>query len=186
MQIATTNVSVFNEKRKSNIFQDCKTISGITVVKNKRNDTIKQKKVLWKNGDGNGENNTRKDKKRNTGIKKQNTGMLLQQTRIKRSRKIYKRIVEQSREKNGWQMSEVLGESTPYKIQKFINCRKQDASQFRDESVEPVVDETSFLKHEKMSAGVQWQYGETTRRIKNCQIGVFMNYVVSDKFCCND
>ena len=49
-----------------------------------------------------------------------------------------------------------------------------------------VVDETGFLKQGKMSAGVQRQYSGTAGRIENCQIGIFMNDAVNDKFCCID
>ncbi len=72
--------------------------------------------------------------------------------------------------KNGWQMSEILGESTPYRIQQFINRGRWSADELRDvlqkyvkekfqnESAVPIVDEIGFLKQEKMSAGVQRQY----------------------------
>lgn len=57
---------------------------------------------------------------------------------------------------------------------------------FQNEKAVLVVDETGILKQGKMSAGVQRQYSGTAGRIENCQIGVFMNYAVNDKFCCID
>lgn len=65
-------------------------------------------------------------------------------------------------------------------LQKYVK------EKFQDESAVLVVDETGFLKQGKMSAGVQRQYSGTAGRIENCQIGVFMNYAVNDKFCCID
>lgn len=95
-------------------------------------------------------------------------------------------------------MSEILGESTPYKMQQFIYRGKWSAEElkevlqnyvkekFQDASAVLVMDETGFLKQGKMSAGVQRQYSGTAGRIENCQIGVFMNYAVNNKFCCID
>lgn len=37
-----------------------------------------------------------------------------------------------------------------------------------------------------MSAGVQRQYSSTAGSIENCQIGIFMNYVSENRFCCMD
>jgi len=60
--------------------------------------------------------------------------------------------------KNGGQLSEILGQSTPYSIQQFIYRGNWDANelrddlcnyvvdQLRDESAVLVVDETGFLK----------------------------------------
>lgn len=93
-------------------------------------------------------------------------------------------------------MPEILGESTPYRMQQFIGRGRWSADElrdvlqkyvkekFQDESAVLVVDETGFLKQGKMSAGVQRQYSGTAGRIENCQTGVFMNYAVNDKFCC--
>lgn len=90
--------------------------------------------------------------------------------------------------KNGWQMAEQLGESTPYKIQQFLYRGRWEADLVRDDLRdyvaerlgEPggvlVVDETGFLKQGKKSAGVKRQYSGTAGRIENCQIGVFLTY----------
>lgn len=61
--------------------------------------------------------------------------------------------------KNGWQLAEQLGESTPYKIQQFLYRGVWDADMVREDLKEYVsrrmgepdgvlvVDETGFLKH---------------------------------------
>ncbi len=117
---------------------------------------------------------------------------------LNEAEKYIKGLMSRAERKNGWQMAEVLGESTPYKIQQFIGRGRWSADElrdvlqkyvkekFQDESAVLVVDETGFLKQGKMSAGVQRQYSGTAGRIENCQIGVFMNDAVNDKFCCID
>lgn len=117
---------------------------------------------------------------------------------VSEAEKYIKGLLSRAERKNGWQMAEVLGESTPYKIQQFI-CRGRWSAdelrevlqeyvkeKFQDASAVLVIDETGFLKQGKMSAGVQRQYSGTAGRIENCQIGVFMNYAVNGKFCCID
>jgi SRSO17 transposase len=90
--------------------------------------------------------------------------------------------------KNGWQLAEMTGQSTPYKIQQFLYRGRWDTDELRDQlqryvkdhlgSPEGVlvVDETGFLKKGTHSAGVQRQYSGTAGRIENCQIGVFLSY----------
>jgi len=90
--------------------------------------------------------------------------------------------------KNGWQMSEYLGESTPYSIQQFIYRGRYSADGLRDElrgyvcenlgedDGTMVLDETGFLKQGKHSCGVKRQYSGTAGRVENCQIGVFLTY----------
>lgn len=109
---------------------------------------------------------------------------------LNEAEKYIKGLMSRAERKNGWQMSEILGESTPYRIQQFINRGRWSADElrnvlqkyvkekFQDKSAVLVVDETGFLKQGKMSAGVQRQYSRTSGRIENCQIGVFMNYAV--------
>src|SRR5581483_6229149 len=41
------------------------------------------------------------------------------------------------------------------------------------------IDETSFPKRGKHSAGVQVQYCGTTGQVENCQVGVFLTYVTA-------
>ena len=93
-----------------------------------------------------------------------------------------------SERKNGWQLSEYMGEETPYKLQQFIYRGRYDADKLRDASREYiaeeigdpegvlVVDDTGFIKQGKKSCGVKRQYSGTAGKIENCQIGVFLTY----------
>jgi len=90
--------------------------------------------------------------------------------------------------KNGWQLSEWLGDSRPDGVQRLLTGSGWDADGVRDDLrsyvVEHlgdsdgvlVVDETGFLKKGKSSVGVKRQYSGTAGRIENCQIGVFLCY----------
>lgn len=90
--------------------------------------------------------------------------------------------------KNGWQLAEALGETTPDGVQRLLNQAVWDAEAVRDDLrayvVEHlgdedgilVIDETGFLKKGTQSAGVKRQYSGTAGRIENCQIGVFLVY----------
>jgi SRSO17 transposase len=104
------------------------------------------------------------------------------------AQKYIKGLTGTSERKNGWQLSEYLGESTPYALQQFIYRGRYKADSLRDElrgyigeklgdeEGVLVVDETGFLKQGKMSCGVKRQYSGTAGRIENCQIGVFLTY----------
>jgi SRSO17 transposase len=90
--------------------------------------------------------------------------------------------------KNGWQLAEQAGETTPDGMQRLLTSARWDADALRDDVrayvVEHlgdpggvlVVDETGFLKKGNKSAGVQRQYSGTAGRIENCQVGVFLTY----------
>jgi len=90
--------------------------------------------------------------------------------------------------KNSWQLAEVLGEPTPYRIQHLLGRARWEADALRDDLqqyvvdhlADPeailVVDETGFLKKGRHSAGVARQYSGTAGRVDNCQIGVFLAY----------
>lgn len=90
--------------------------------------------------------------------------------------------------KNGWQLAEQLGESTPDGVQHLLARADWDADAVRDELIdyvgehlgEPggvlVVDETGFLKKGAKSCGVARQYSGTAGRIENSQVGVFLAY----------
>jgi SRSO17 transposase len=90
--------------------------------------------------------------------------------------------------KNGWQLAEQAGETTPDGMQHLLARADWDADQVRDdlrayvvehlgdERAVLVVDETGFLKKGTKSVGVQRQYSGTAGRIENCQIGVFLVY----------
>ena len=102
-----------------------------------------------------------------------------------------KGLLGSAERKNSWQLSEKIGESTPYKMQQFIYRGEYKADAIRDElrryvgeSIgEPegvlVVDDTGFIKQGKKSCGVQRQYTGTAGKICNCQIGVFLTYASS-------
>jgi SRSO17 transposase len=90
--------------------------------------------------------------------------------------------------KNGWQLAEQVGDTTPDGMQRLLNHARWDADQVRDDLRDYVVehlgdpggvlvvDETGFLKKGTKSAGVKRQYSGTAGRIENCQIGVFLAY----------
>ena len=88
--------------------------------------------------------------------------------------------------KNGWQLAEAAGDSTPDRMQDFLARMLWDAEGVRDDlrayvvehlgdtGAVLVLDETGFLKKGTKSVGVQRQYSGTAGRIENCQIGVFL------------
>jgi SRSO17 transposase len=90
--------------------------------------------------------------------------------------------------KNGWQLSEWMGETAPYAVQHLLDRARWDADQARDrvrsyalqelhsEDALLIVDETGFLKKGTHSAGVKRQYSGTAGRIENSQVGVFLCY----------
>ncbi len=91
--------------------------------------------------------------------------------------------------KNGWQLAEQAGLSTPYAMQYLLNRALWESDEVRNilqayvrEMLGPggilVIDETGFLKKGKKSVGVQRQYSGTAGRIENCQIGVFLTYAL--------
>lgn len=100
-------------------------------------------------------------------------------------------IVSDTTRKNGWQLAEQAGEARPDGIQRLLNAAVWDADLVRDDLRayvlerlgDPhailVIDETSFRKRGKKSAGVKKQYCGTTGQIENCQVGVFLAYVSS-------
>ena len=93
--------------------------------------------------------------------------------------------------KNGWQVAEVVGDTTPYGIQHLLGRAQWDAEEVRkdlrayvvehlgDPQAVLVIDETGFLKKGLHSAGVARQYSGTAGRVENCQVGVFLTYASS-------
>lgn len=93
--------------------------------------------------------------------------------------------------KNGWQLAEQAGETTPDGMQRLLATARWDVDALRDDlcayviehlgttDAVLVVDETGFLKKGTKSVGVQRQYSGTAGRIENCQIGVFLSYASS-------
>jgi SRSO17 transposase len=110
---------------------------------------------------------------------------------FKNGQKYIKGLLGTMERKNGWQMAEYLGETTPYALQQFIYRGRFRANDLRDKLREYVneklgeadgvlvVDETGFLKQGKKSCGVKRQYSGTAGCIENCQIGVFLTYTSS-------
>lgn len=90
--------------------------------------------------------------------------------------------------KNGWQMAEEVGDTTPDKTQRLLYQAKWDADKARDELqgyvIEElgeadgigIVDETGFIKKGDKSAGVERQYTGTAGKIENSQVGTFLGY----------
>jgi SRSO17 transposase len=105
-----------------------------------------------------------------------------------RARDYLKGLLSPAERKNGWQLAEMVGDTTPYGFQQFLYRSPWNADDLRDDLrayvVEQlgdadavlVVDETGFLKKGTRSAGVARQYSGTAGRIENCQIGVFLTY----------
>lgn len=114
------------------------------------------------------------------------------------ARKYILGLMSGAERKNGWQLSEQIGEHTPYRLQQFLYRSSWDADSVRDhlrsyvcerlgeENGILVVDETGFLKQGKHSVGVQRQYSGTAGRVENCQIGVFLTYASQKGHCMID
>jgi SRSO17 transposase len=93
--------------------------------------------------------------------------------------------------KNSWHLAEQAREGTPYGMQRLLARSVWDADLVRDDLRSYVlehlgtheaivaIDETSFPKRGKKSAGVQVQYCGTTGQVENCQVGVFLSYVTA-------
>lgn len=100
-------------------------------------------------------------------------------------------IVSETVRKNGWQLAEHAGECRPDGMQRLLTSAVWDTDGVRDDllvyvvqhlgrqGVIIVIDETSFLKRGRKSAGVGVQYCGTTGRVENCQVGVFLSYVTA-------
>ena len=79
--------------------------------------------------------------------------------------------------KNGWQLAERAGDSTPYGVHRLLSTYRWDANLVRDDlkgyvmehlgdaDGVLVVDETGFLKKGNKSVGVQRQYGGAGREL---------------------
>ncbi|MFF3735714.1 IS701 family transposase [Streptomyces sp. NPDC002476] len=90
--------------------------------------------------------------------------------------------------KNGWTLSEQVGQLRPDGVQRLLNLSDWDENAVRDDIRDFVVetigspdgvlicDDTGFLKKGTKSAGVQRQYSGTAGRTENSQIGTFLAY----------
>src|SRR5437660_6243013 len=100
-------------------------------------------------------------------------------------------LLSSTERKNGWQLAEQAREARPYGMQRLLSQAVWDAGLVRDdlreyvlehlgqEAAILVIDESSFPKRGKKSAGVQMQYCGTTGQVENCQVGVFLAYVTA-------
>lgn len=97
-------------------------------------------------------------------------------------------VLSRAERKNGWQLAEGAGDTTPDGMQRLLNSYRWEADEVRDdlrayvvehlgqEGGVLVVDESGFVKKGTKSVGVQRQYSGTAGRVENCQIGVFLAY----------
>jgi SRSO17 transposase len=95
--------------------------------------------------------------------------------------------------KNGWTISEYVGEPEPKALQRFLNLTPWDTEALlavnREYAIEHladthgilVADPTGFAKKGSKSVGVQRQYSGTLGRVDNCQIATFLAYVTSNR-----
>ena len=109
----------------------------------------------------------------------------------RRARTYLQALLSPCERKNGWQLAELVGETTPDGVQRLLNAADWDADLVRDDLrayvvehlADPeavlVIDETGFLKKGDKSVGVKRQYSGTAGRIENSQIGVFLCYASS-------
>ncbi len=105
--------------------------------------------------------------------------------------------------KNGWQIAEQAKQARPYGMQRLLSRAVWDEEGVRDDlriyvwhylspppivsdRAEPealfpvlVIDESGFPKRGSHSAGVGRQYCGATRRVENCQVGVFLSSVTA-------
>jgi SRSO17 transposase len=105
-----------------------------------------------------------------------------------RALRYLKGLLSHTERKNGWQLAEEAGESTPDGMQRLLNASRWAVDAVRDDLVayvrerlaDPaailVIDETGFLKKGAKSAGVKRQYSGTAGKLENCQVGVFLAY----------
>lgn len=97
-------------------------------------------------------------------------------------------LLSEVERKNGCSIAEYAQEIAPDGMQRLLTTAKWDAGAIRDElhrytnerfgdsrSV-IVVSQAAFTKRGRHSAGVKKQYNEESRRVENCQIGMFTGY----------
>jgi SRSO17 transposase len=93
--------------------------------------------------------------------------------------------------KNAWTLADLAGSASPDSMQRLLRTAEWDIGGVRDDLRAEVVarlgaeqrlwilDETAFRKRGSSSVGVDRQYMRTSRRLENCQIGVFLLYATS-------
>ena len=100
-------------------------------------------------------------------------------------------ILSNTSRKNGWQLAEHAREARPDGMQRLLSSAVWETDGVRDDlrtytleylgnqSAIVAIDETSFPKQGKKSAGVGVQYCGPTGQVENCQVGVFLAYVTA-------
>jgi len=108
-----------------------------------------------------------------------------------RALKYLQGILSSIERKNGWQLAEHAREARPDGMQRLLSNAVWDTDGVRDDlrtytlehlgnqSAIVAIDETSFPKQGKKSAGVGVQYCGSTGQVENCQVGVFLSYVTA-------
>lgn len=93
--------------------------------------------------------------------------------------------------KNGWQLAEQAGETSPDGMQRLLRDAHWDREavcaelrsyllqQFGRTGGVLVMDETPFRKKGRHSVGVKRQYCATTGQVETCQVGVFLYYTTA-------
>lgn len=93
--------------------------------------------------------------------------------------------------KSSWQLAEHAHEATPYGMQHLLADAVWDADLLRDalrayaieylgtQDAILALDETSFPKQGRHSAGVKSQWCGCTGQVENCQVGVFLSLVTA-------
>jgi SRSO17 transposase len=100
-------------------------------------------------------------------------------------------LLSSAERKNGWQLAELAGETTPDGMQRLLSTAHWDADAVRDDLVQYVLeqlgdpravlvlDETGFPKKGTKSVGVAPQYCGAVGKICNCQIRLFLAYATA-------
>ncbi len=108
-----------------------------------------------------------------------------------RLRRYVEGLLGYAQHKNCWRLAEYAGERTPDGMQRLLSTSRWDANAVRDDLREYVVaqltdgteavviGEIGFRRRGPNSAGVQRQWNPCTRRVENCQVGVFLAYASS-------
>ncbi len=108
---------------------------------------------------------------------------------FQRTLRFLQAILSSVERKNGWQVAEQAREANPYGMQRLLSQASWDADGVRDEirslalqtlgteKLIAAIDETSFLKRGKHSAGVGKQHHGLTDDVRNCQVGVFLSLI---------
>jgi SRSO17 transposase len=98
-------------------------------------------------------------------------------------------LLSETPRKNSWQLAEHAGERTPCGMQRLLSSAVWNVDRVRDalrayvleelgtQQAILAIDETSFPKAGRKSAGVGTQYCGTTGHVQNCQVGVFLSYI---------